>query len=119
MRNCPRCNTEKELEEFYQKRGKAGASSYCKPCTTEQTIERQRELKRRAVEYKGGKCICCGYDRCQAALEFHHVDDLTKEFSLGHVKLTAWSSKITDELDKCELVCANCHREIHSGLKTL
>lgn len=116
-RICPRCQTSKELIEFYNRRGKEGNSVYCKSCTSDQTLERQRSFKLKAVEHCGGKCLCCGYDTYQGALEFHHKDPNSKDFSLSHVKLTTFNQTIIDELDKCVLVCANCHREIHAGLR--
>jgi len=72
---------------------------------------RQRN-KIRAIEYKGGKCEICSYDSCTAALEFHHKDPSIKDFGISTNSNKAWS-KIKIELDKCVLVCANCHREIH------
>ena len=66
------------------------------------------------MEYKGGKCIVCGYNRCITALEFHHLDPSEKDFAIGG-KTIAWD-KLKVELDKCVLVCANCHREIGAGL---
>lgn len=77
---------------------------------------RRRRLKELAVEYKGGKCELCGYNRCIKALEFHHTDPSEKDFAIsqdGHTK--SWE-KIRTELDKCIIVCANCHREIHDTL---
>ena len=68
-----------------------------------------------AVEYKGGKCINCGYKKDIAALDFHHVDETKKDFGLSQRGLTRSWDRIKKELDKCILVCANCHREIHSG----
>lgn len=112
MKNCPRCKTEKPLIEFYQRRGKEGGSVYCKPCTNEQTLERQRNVKQQALEYKGGKCSICGYNKCQAALQFHHIDPIQKDFSISGHKCMSFNT-IKPELDKCILVCSNCHAEIH------
>ena len=72
-----------------------------------------------AIEYKGGKCECCGYDKCVSALEFHHLDSSTKEFGIGQKGYTRSWDKNKEELDKCILVCANCHIEIHCGLVKL
>jgi hypothetical protein len=75
----------------------------------------RNKIKERSVEYKGGKCIVCGYDRCIKALEFHHTNPEEKDFTVGSNTNRAWE-KIKKEIDKCVLVCANCHREIHDGL---
>ena len=112
MKVCPHCKESKSLSEFYSRRGKEGNSVYCKQCTAIQTKARQQALKKKAVEYKGGKCQRCGYCKCQAALEFHHLDPLEKEFSLGSQKSSSFQS-VKDELDKCALLCSNCHREVH------
>jgi hypothetical protein len=75
---------------------------------------RRRALLERAVAYKGGSCRICGYHRCLSALEFHHVSLLDKEFTIS-TRMTSWAA-IKKELDKCELLCAVCHREVHDGL---
>lgn len=77
---------------------------------------RQR-LKDKLVAYKGGKCEICGYDKCINALEFHHLDPTEKEFSIANGNAIAFE-KAKKEVDKCILVCANCHREIHFNLNT-
>lgn len=75
-------------------------------------IKSQKRKKEKAVQAFGGKCCICGYDRCLGALEFHHVDRNTKQVSPSYIILRwAWE-RIKTELDKCILVCANCHREI-------
>lgn len=81
--------------------------------TSQKARQRRQELKAKAIAYKGGRCAICHYDRCPAALDFHHVLDLTKEFTIAGQ--TSWD-KVRREIDQCELVCANCHREIHDGL---
>lgn len=109
---CKRCNSIKPSEEFYLKKSRNGLTAYCKVCTNLQTMERQRRLKAEAIQYKGGKCIYCGYHKCSAALEFHHRDPQGKDFTISNCKCTSFE-KIRCELDKCDLVCSNCHREIH------
>ncbi len=69
-------------------------------------------LKERAIAHLGGKCVVCGYDRCPSAFDFHHVDSEAKDFSIS--EKTSWAA-ILPELEKCVLVCSNCHREIHAG----
>jgi hypothetical protein len=78
--------------------------------------KRRRKLKVMAVEAKGGKCMFCGYSKYIGALDFHHLNESKKEFSLSIRGLTRSWSKILAEIDKCILVCANCHREIHGGM---
>lgn len=78
--------------------------------------ERRRKLKRMAVELKGGRCQICGYNKCIGAMDFHHVDEEKKSFDLSSRGLTRSWARIEEEIKKCVLVCANCHREIHAGL---
>lgn len=76
-------------------------------------VEWRRRTKERAVEYKGGSCQECGYDRSVAAMQFHHRDPSQKDFSIAASgNCRAWS-KIATELDKCDLLCGNCHAEHH------
>jgi hypothetical protein len=67
-------------------------------------------------EEAGGKCCICGYSKCIAALDFHHLDPDAKEG--GIIGTTASLAKQREEAKKCILVCANCHREIHAGITT-
>ena len=80
--------------------------------------KRRRALKQRAVDYMGGKCQCCGYNKHVGVLDFHHLDPTTKEFSISGRGMTRSWEKIQAELNKCVLVCANCHREIELGVRT-
>lgn len=88
-------------------------ASYCKKCHNNKTIERQRKNKKDYIEYKGGKCEVCGYNKCQGALQFHHNDPNEKEFTIAKYKNTKLNDVIKNELDKCSLLCANCHAEKH------
>lgn len=71
------------------------------------------------VEYKGGKCCICGYQKCIGALDLHHRNENEKEFGLSARGMTRSWEKIKEEADKCVLLCANCHREIHAGAAQL
>lgn len=74
------------------------------------------EIKReKAYEKYGNSCKVCGYDRCRNSLEFHHINPEDKEITPSKVFSRSWD-KIQKELDKCILLCANCHREVHAGL---
>lgn len=72
----------------------------------------RQKLKEKAIDYKGGCCEKCGYDKCNWAFEFHHINPKEKDFHLASYTNLSWA-KTKNELDKCILVCANCHREIH------
>jgi 5-methylcytosine-specific restriction endonuclease McrA len=75
-----------------------------------------KDLKKLCIEYKGGKCINCGYDKYKAALEFHHTNPKEKEFNIGDkCRGGKTLDSLKPELDKCILLCSNCHRAIHSG----
>lgn len=79
-------------------------------------IMRWRRIKVKAIEYKGGACTSCGYDKHPAALQFHHVDPSQKDAKWNQVRTRSWD-KITHELDKCILLCANCHFILHAVSK--
>lgn len=77
-------------------------------------INWRRRTRDKLINYKGGKCEICGYNKSKKALEFHHKDPSEKDFSLGG---KSWAfDRLKKEVEKCILVCANCHREIHDGV---
>ncbi len=102
-RNCLSC-----LKDFIFRRHKAMTIDLCSACVSK---KRRREIKLKAVEYKGGKCQKCGYNKCLGAMDFHHLNPIEKEFTISG-NAGKWEN-IKKELDKCELVCKNCHAEIH------
>ena len=79
----------------------------------------RKNQKKKSVEYKGGKCCLCGYDRTVEALHFHHIDPNEKDFGIASKGVTLVWEKLTKELDKCVCLCANCHAEIHAGYSTI
>ena len=85
----------------------------CNSCNTNNG--KRSTLKLKMLEYKGGFCQRCGYSLCVRALGFHHRIAGSKEFTLSaaSTRNMAWG-KIKRELDKCDLLCANCHHEVHS-----
>lgn len=74
-------------------------------------------IKQWGLDYLGRQCVRCGYDKCLDALDFHHKDDATKEFTISDRNIKLDWELIKIELDKCEVLCANCHREEHSKKK--
>lgn len=115
---CPKCHKDCLISDFYNKKNKPNGYSYCKNCLNNVTIERQRKLKKQCVEYKGGKCICCDYSYYDGAMEFHHLDPLSKDFEISRAKNKSFND-IRYELDKCVLLCSRCHREVEGGVRTL
>lgn len=81
--------------------------------------KRRKALRQKAVDLLGGKCVVCGYCREIKALDFHHLDESTKKFGLSDRGMTRSWEKTKEEVLKCVLLCANCHREVHSGLISL
>ncbi len=89
--------------------------TYCSVnCKNKQSVQtRRKNIKEKSISYKGGQCKHCGYSKCKEALEFHHMNPNEKDFGLSaHGNTHSWE-KIKQELDKCILLCANCHREEH------
>lgn len=89
---------------------------YCNICVNRSVKQLRTNIKIEAVIYKGGKCERCSYDNCLSALEFHHLDPLEKDFSVSDFN-SSNIDELKPELDKCILVCSNCHREIHSEMR--
>ncbi len=91
----------------------------CGRCRAEAVSRRRRKVKRLLVEEAGGACRLCGYDRCVAALEFHHVVPSEKRFALSHRGVTRSLREARTEARRCVLLCANCHAEVEAGIVTL
>lgn len=89
--------------------------SYAKGGSRAQTITALRKaMKKEAVRRMGSKCCRCGYDKCTRALEFHHLDPNAKEFGLAAKGICHTWEEFWNEVQKCELLCANCHAELHN-----
>lgn len=114
---CSHCKQDKNRLDFYKRSNRNGFLPHCKECHNKKTIERQRAFKQKCIDYKGGKCSMCGYDKYNGALEFHHSDPKSKDFPIASSRLSRFSKKIEKELDKCVLLCSNCHREEHARIK--
>ena len=101
---CVGCG-ETNPEKFY------GASkSNCKSCHNKNLMVKRQNLLKTARELLGNKCSICGYNKCSNALEFHHTTE-EKEFNIAGARF-GWN-KLKEEIKKCILLCANCHREHH------
>lgn len=113
---CTNCKAEKSLSDFYMKTN-GYPYTYCKKCMNSKRVQYFKDMKTKSVKYMGGKCSICGYNKCQDALEFHHKNPDKKDFSISSHRGTNFD-KIKKELDKCIMLCSNCHREVHAGLHT-
>ena len=102
-KECSQCG-----RHYLYDRSKGHTKLFCNSCVAG---NRRLARKKRMIEYKGGKCSRCGYDKSTRVLGFHHRDPSKKSFDMGRSYTTAWN-KVQLELDKCDLLCANCHMEI-------
>ncbi len=71
------------------------------------------ERRRALIEYKGGKCMDCKGTFVSALLDFHHRDPRNKSFGLSFNRMERPIQELKKEADKCDLLCANCHRLRH------
>jgi 5-methylcytosine-specific restriction endonuclease McrA len=75
--------------------------------------KRRKMIRIKAIDHLGGKCFRCGYSKYKEVLEFHHRNPSEKDFGIalkGHCR--SWE-RVKNEIEKCDLLCANCHRELH------
>lgn len=119
-KQCTRCKLFFPEDNFYgqvkKERNKIYnySDSMCKPCRNIYGYEYKRNNKAKAVEYLGGKCEFCGLiDEEIAVYDFHHIDPEEKEIAISD-KLGLNFERIKEELDKCILICANCHRRLEA-----
>lgn len=121
MKKCSKCNVEKPLNEYYSNRPD------CKQCKRDTTNthyektqdarrlyskERRNKMKLKCIEYLGSVCADCGKSYHQACFDFHHLDPTKKDKEVGSLMSASWEN-VKKELDKCVLLCSNCHRVRH------
>jgi len=92
-----------------------GKPRRCRKCQTGAVVKYRQLKKIKLVELYGGCCRACSYTKTTSNLHFHHVNPLTKKFSISHGYTRSWEDLII-EANKCILLCSNCHTEIHEGL---
>lgn len=104
------CNNCKAKAHYNKQKDKSTITGNTAFSQERRGISRKLEL----IEIKGGGCSQCGYNKNIAALEFHHVNASEKELKLDKRTLSNVSmDKILEELNKCILLCSNCHKELH------
>ena len=110
---CNQCGQYKDNESFSPYNLKV--KGYCRECASHYDIQRNRILKLKSIEYLGGQCIRCGFIGHYSSYDFHHINYLEKEFNWNEGRKKTFE-KIKVELDKCLLLCKNCHQMIHTKL---
>ena len=110
-KKCNTCKIDKPLNLYYKNH-----KFECKKCFSYRHALRIRKIKQQCVDYKGGKCVQCGYKKYIGAIEFHHLDPTQKDFGLARNHKNFGESH-KKELDKCVALCSNCHRIEHERLR--
>lgn len=108
------CKRHGMITEHVLEKRKYGEYYRCKKCRQERVIKWKKDNRLKAINYLGGKCIICGYNKCIAVLSFHHRDPSIKKFNINNATSKSWKT-IKEEIKKCDLLCANCHMELHYG----
>lgn len=113
QKKCNKCGKDFQIMDTGYTR------KYCYECQPKGAYssgaEMRQLIKKWSLDYKGNKCEKCGYNKCSEALDFHHLNPEEKDFSISDRDIKLDWQLIKIELDKCILVCANCHREIHAN----
>lgn len=135
MKKCSRCKLPKDLSEFYTKKSaKDGYQSVCKQCMITNSkgryqhnpqiklntkLNAKRDIdKLRAICDKIKQNYGCSFcvENNPICLDFHHLDSTTKEGDVSIFASHKAKEKTINEINKCLVVCANCHRKIHFGV---
>lgn len=104
---------ETDQEKFY-----GNKRSVCAKCHNKYVIDAGREKRKRAISLLGGSCVICGYDKYHGSLDFHHLDKDKKDDNFANLKGWSWS-RIEKEIQRCVLLCRNCHGEVHAGISKI
>lgn len=119
---CSKCDQPKLESEFYHRKNrKNSATGMCKTCFNSYCVQRWIERKIEAIHYKGDHCGDCSIafpDYPYVIFEFHHLDPNQKDMDWGEMRKTSWVN-IVKELDKCVLLCSNCHKIRHHNMVAL
>lgn len=135
LKRCTVCQAEKHLKDFRKDKGNPDGYRYeCKECSRskQQSTYAQRYSESYKARHKQSRaihgervreyklehpCTCCGEDE-PAVLEFHHLDPNEKDFQISDGQFKKWEAVMT-EINKCAVLCANCHKKVHAGLISL
>jgi hypothetical protein len=89
--------------------------SVCSKCHKEYTLRIGQEKRKKAIDYLGGECKNCGYDKYYGAIDLHHLDPRKKDSDFNNLRGWSWE-RIKKEIKNCVPLCATCHREVHAGV---
>ena len=133
-KKCGQCKEELSVDSFSKNRARSdGLQSVCKVCkkvndakyyrnNSKVAKDRRDTSRQKRREWLYGYklergCSKCGYNKCSRALHLHHTDPKNKKITPSLMIHSGWSiENMKKEVDKCEVVCANCHAEIHAGI---
>lgn len=123
---CYKCKQFRSVDEFAKnKSGAYGLNGKCRDChkktrdhagQRKYLNKRNRKLAYYFAQEGGGCCQKCGYNDSVAALDFHHINPDEKEYNPAYTVVSGNLELARYELDKCILICSNCHREYGAGL---
>ena len=88
----------------------------CKRCRNDHVIKYRIDVKTQLISEFGGKCLICGYNKCNDNMVFHHNDPIKKDFARSASGTTLSLVKLRKEAAKCALLCCRCHGEVHAGI---
>lgn len=112
---CKSCQVSKLVSDFYRQTDRENGASWCKNCFNAYCVKRWVETKIKAIEYKGSECEHCSISYPTvpySVFDFHHTNPLEKDVDWTKLRKRSWK-KIKFELNKCQLLCSNCHRIYH------
>jgi hypothetical protein len=115
-KHCSRCETTKSIDNFYKRSGRDGYQGWCKTCNNLGRVTQTRANRRKAIEFLGGKCTRCLYNRYDGALHFHHPNPSLKDDMFHRLRNRKWDYIRQILIDqKIVLLCSNCHAEEHAS----
>ena len=123
QRRCTRCKNVKSITEYHRNshesstNGRDGLNRWCKACKSQYQSARIEEKRAYWLDLAGGCCQHCGFSQYVVSLDFHHIDSDTKDWVPGKLIMSRpiGDESVIQELDKCALLCCNCHQAIHRG----
>lgn len=116
-KHCKKCNTNKPLSDFHARKRREGqVMSYCIQCANVQSAQnlaqRTAQIKKFLVDHTGNACNKCKKQFDIQQYDFHHTEPAHKDFQLSR-SLRYTVAQVVKEIQKCILLCANCHAHTH------